>query len=441
MNNLTMIDIALLEPHPDNPRKDVGDVTELADSIRHSGIMQNLTVVPHEGRYRVIIGHRRLAAAKTAGLAAVPCIVSGMDYKEQLATMLCENMQRVDLTICEQASGIQMCLDLGESVKDIADKTGFSETTVRKRAKLSALPADKLKEAENRGGTLEEYLKCLEITDEGKRNELLENVGTKDFLWKYNSFIGAQKKEANLPLIRKEIEKLAKPLPDGKRYSSEYSQICSVNLCEWTCGTELIPNYDENETYYYYFDYSQMIVFQKVKKKKAQPAKKSKKEIEADRRRSELSQLTKKAYKMRYEFIFSFSAAKKYEKIINEYLLYFAVMGDVEYTSQNLAILKKAVGDESQRYYPNAKEVESWLKDEPCAAAVSAYYFTGDSERNGFYNAQQGEDFPVYNKNGRLEKIYEFLSRLGSQRTLCAKTIRPTVSAGRSNARTAQKWA
>ena len=204
MNNLTVIDIALLEPHPDNPRKDVGDVTELADSIRHSGIMQHLTVVPHEGRYRVIIGHRRLAAAKQAGLTEVPCIISDMDYKEQLATMLCENMQRVDLTICEQAKGIQMCLDLGESVKDIADKTGFSESTVRKRAKLSALPAAKLAEAENRGGTLEEYLKCLEITDEDKRNELLEKVGTNDFLWKFNSFISAQKKEATLPLIRAE---------------------------------------------------------------------------------------------------------------------------------------------------------------------------------------------------------------------------------------------
>lgn len=410
---IVMLPIEQLENHPDNPRKDVGDVTELANSIKHSGIMQNLTVVPYEGRYRVVIGHRRLAAAKMAGLSELPCMVSDMDHKEQCATMLCENMQRVDLTAVEQAQGVQMMLDLGESVKDIAEKTGFSESTVRKRAKLSALPAAKLAEAENRGGTLEEYLKCLEITDEGKRNELLENVGTGDFLWKYNNFISAQKREANLPLIRSEIEKLAKPLPDEKRYSSEYSQISSVRLDKWTCGTELIPNYDENKTYFYYFDYYTMFVFQKVKRQKSQPAKKSKKEIEAERRRSELSQLTEKAYKMRSEFIFSFSAAKKYEKIINEYVLYFAVMGNVQYTSREIWILKKAVGDKSQGYYPDAEMVESWLKDEPSAALISAFYFSGDKETNGFVNYKYGEDFPVYNKNGRLEKIYEFLSKLG----------------------------
>ena len=413
---ITNIDVTKIMEHPNNPRKNLGDLSELAESIKARGILQNLTVVPAEnGRYTVVIGHRRLAAAKLAGMAEVPCAVVEMDYKTQLSTMLLENMQRSDLTVVEQAQGVQMMLDLGESVRDIADRTGFSESTVRKRAKISALPADKLKEAESRGGTLEEYLKCLEITDESKRNELLECVGTKDFLWRYRSSVSAQKREANLPLIQAEIEKLAKPIPDGKRYSSEYSQVSSVRLDEWASGTELIPNYDENKTYFYCFEYNQMVVFQKVKKKKAQPAKKSKKEIEADRRRSELSQLTEKAYKMRNEFIFSFSAAKKYEKIINEYLLYFAVMGDVQYTSQNMAIFKEAIGDESQGYYPNAEKIENWLKDEPCAAVVSAYYFTGDSERNGFANHKYGEDFPVYNKNGRLEKIYEFLSKIGYQ--------------------------
>lgn len=407
------IDITLLEPHPDNPRKDVGDVTELSESIKASGILQNLTVVPHEGRYRVIIGHRRLAAAKKAGLTKLPCAVVDMDYKTQIAIMLCENMQRVDLTVVEQVQGVQMMLDLGESVKDIADKTGFSKSTVRKRAKLSALPGDKLKQAENRGGTLEDYLKCLEITDEGRRNELLEYVGTKDFLWKYKSFISTQKREASLPLIQAEIEKLAKPIPDGKKYSSEYNQISSVYFDEWTPETKLIPDYDEKNTYFYDFEHCRIVVYQKVKKKKSQPVKKSKKEMEADRRRSELLKLTERAYKMRSEFIFSFGAAKKYEKIINEYLLYFAVMGDVQYTSQDMTIFKKAVGDENKGYYPDAEKVERWLKEDPCAALISAFYFSADSERNGFVNHKYGEDFPVYNKNGRLEKTYEFLVQIG----------------------------
>lgn len=55
-----MIPVDELQPHPDNPRKDVGDVTELAESIKANGIFQNLTVLrnkdPETGKSTVIIG-------------------------------------------------------------------------------------------------------------------------------------------------------------------------------------------------------------------------------------------------------------------------------------------------------------------------------------------------------------------------------------------------
>ena len=144
-SKLMMINISvdLIFPHPDNPRKDLGDITELAESIKVRGIMQNLTVIPHvvpaigpggivvtenaiDG-YTVVIGHRRLAAAKLAGLKEVPCIISDMDYKDQIGTMLLENIQRNDLTVYEQAQGFQMMLDLGETISGISEQTGFSE--------------------------------------------------------------------------------------------------------------------------------------------------------------------------------------------------------------------------------------------------------------------------------------------------------------------------
>ena len=77
MAEIKYIPVSKLWRHPDNPRKDLGDVTELAESIKVNGVLQNLTVVPLIGEitkkwdgesYRVIIGHRRLAAAKLAGL-------------------------------------------------------------------------------------------------------------------------------------------------------------------------------------------------------------------------------------------------------------------------------------------------------------------------------------------------------------------------------------
>ncbi len=180
-NRLVYLPTAKIYPHPDNPRKDVGDVTELADSIKESGILQNLTVVPHEDGYRVIIGHRRLAASKLIGLAEVPCAVVDMDHRTQVATMLAENMQRVDLTVPEQVYGIQLMLDLGESVDEIQKKTGFSKSTVRHRIKMAELPKDKFHESVSRGATLEQYIKLEQIKDPKLKAKVLDAAGTVNF--------------------------------------------------------------------------------------------------------------------------------------------------------------------------------------------------------------------------------------------------------------------
>lgn len=138
-------------PHPDNPRKNLGNLTELADSIKANGILQNLTIVPKaEGGYTVVIGHRRLAAAKLAGLEVLPCIIADMDLRTQVQTMLTENIQRSDLSVYEQAQGFQMMLNLGDSIDEIARKSGFSQTTVRRRVKMMELDQDELKKVSSR---------------------------------------------------------------------------------------------------------------------------------------------------------------------------------------------------------------------------------------------------------------------------------------------------
>lgn len=113
---VVMLETALIDPNPANPRRDVGDVGELADSIRAQGIRQNLLVVPApEGRFTLVIGHRRLEAAKLAGLERVPAVVAELDEREQRELMLVENSQRTDLTVVEEADGYQGLLDLGRA--------------------------------------------------------------------------------------------------------------------------------------------------------------------------------------------------------------------------------------------------------------------------------------------------------------------------------------
>lgn len=60
-DQIKLINTSLIDPHPDNPRKQIGDVTDLAASIKANGLLSPLSVVPNGERYRVIAGHRRLA--------------------------------------------------------------------------------------------------------------------------------------------------------------------------------------------------------------------------------------------------------------------------------------------------------------------------------------------------------------------------------------------
>lgn len=145
--NIIDINVTNLIPNPNNPRRDVGDVTELADSIREQGLQQALVVTPdHEEHgerlFRVVIGHRRLAACKLAGLESVPCVVRELDAKTERELMLVENCQRSDLTPLEEADGYQGLLDLGANVGELASKTGRSESFVRGRLRIARIPAE-----------------------------------------------------------------------------------------------------------------------------------------------------------------------------------------------------------------------------------------------------------------------------------------------------------
>lgn len=169
-----------LVPHPQNPRKELGDLTELADSIKAVGVMQNLTVVPEDeewNSFRIVIGHRRAAAAGLAGLEEVPCVViEHMDEKEQLATMLLENIQRSDLTVIEQAEGFQMMIDIGSSITEISRRTGFGETTIRHRVKLLELDK-KLLEEKLPQMKINDMIYLEKIKDPKRRENVLELYG------------------------------------------------------------------------------------------------------------------------------------------------------------------------------------------------------------------------------------------------------------------------
>ncbi len=230
-NKIAMLSTSILHPHPDNPRKDLGDLTELSESIAQSGVMQNLTVVPHkeiEGEYTVVIGHRRLGASKLAGLDVVPCVIVEMSDKDQLATMMLENMQRSDLTIIEQADGFQLMMDFGETVDSIAEKTGISKTTVRNRLKLTRYDKELLKKTSAYQPTMEQYLKLSEIEDVGVANDCLRSIGTKNFDNAVANAIRVQKEKKEREQIRAVLNTYAEKLLDASYNAIQERKLVSV---------------------------------------------------------------------------------------------------------------------------------------------------------------------------------------------------------------------
>ena len=249
---LTTIAIDKLHPHPDNPRKVLGDIDELADSIKANGILQNLTVVPMNDdwtEFTVIIGHRRLAAAKQAGLTELPCAVVEMTEKEQLSTMLTENMQRSDLTVYEEAKGCQLLLDLGDTVAEVAEKTGFSESKIRRRVKLCELDEDAFKESQIRQPTLQDYDRLNQIKDIDVRNELLKSIGTNNFDNRLYSAVRKQEDDEE----RAELEKIC--LDNGMTKCESRNDI--PENCEYvgTIGTAqlLKESFDDDRKRYFFF--------------------------------------------------------------------------------------------------------------------------------------------------------------------------------------------
>ena len=141
-NQIKLINTSLIDPHPDNPRKHLGDVTDLAASIKANGLLTPLSVVSNGERYMVIAGHRRLAACKQAGTGAVPCFVLDLDPLQQLEAMVTENCQREQLTVLEEADAIQGMLALGATTAGVAHRLGRSADYVRDRAKAASIKTE-----------------------------------------------------------------------------------------------------------------------------------------------------------------------------------------------------------------------------------------------------------------------------------------------------------
>lgn len=136
--------ITEVEPNPDQPRHNVGDLKELQASIESKGILEPILVRPMStGRYRIISGERRYRAAIDAGLMEVPCIELDVPENEVVEIALIENLHRKDLTPFEEAEGYQSLIEKhGYTHQKVAETVARSRVAVTESLSLLGIPAD-----------------------------------------------------------------------------------------------------------------------------------------------------------------------------------------------------------------------------------------------------------------------------------------------------------
>lgn len=139
-----MLPIDKLDANPDQPRREIGDLTELTASIKEKGVLEPLLVKPtRNGRWIIIAGERRWRGGQAAGLKELPCIEMDVDDAEVAEIALIENMQRKDLTPWEEADGLRaLCERFGYTHEEVARKVGKSRSTVTEALSIAAIPED-----------------------------------------------------------------------------------------------------------------------------------------------------------------------------------------------------------------------------------------------------------------------------------------------------------
>ena len=457
MKNIEMIPVGQLYHHPENPRLDLGDLTELAESIRQNGIMQNLTVVPGhritkaewkeiakaegvsktdagdpgdawspEG-YTVVIGNRRMEAAKQAGLAEVPCVISDMDEKEQISTMLQENMQRADLTVFEQAQGFQMMMDLGFTAPAIAQKTGFSEATVRRRLKAAELDKDLFRKAVGKQISMDDLDRLAKIDSVKQRNDLLKRYGENNYDWDVKRAIQVQESAKMKPAARKMLKEAKIPKIDQAErfsYSAGWRQLYDkgIRLYEWDGRKNFIPKV-EGEMKYSEDDTS--ISFYVKEKKKAEAPKKSPEEIEEAKKRDlawkTAERIAQTAAELREQFVAGLTVSPKNAMQMMQHALLAAFASMMSYETPTLGI-KKVFEAHSPTIPEQISQMGNKLMEMPQKEwpKLILMMFDGDWKENRKQppttaKGSKGYQMPRYERNPRLEYCYEWLTAFGYQ--------------------------
>ncbi len=172
-----------IAPNPSQPRTnfDAASLGELADSIAVHGVLQPLTVRAVPAGWELVSGERRLRAAKLAGLATVPCLVTQVDNEESALLALVENLQRRDLDFLEEALALSQLTSTYRMTQEaVAKRLGKSQGAIANKLRLLRLAPDALTLLQSKGFTERHARALLRIPEEDRQIAAAQHIVSRD---------------------------------------------------------------------------------------------------------------------------------------------------------------------------------------------------------------------------------------------------------------------
>ncbi len=430
MNEIEMLQIEQLRHHPENPRLDLGDLSELTASIKANGILQNLTVIrPDNWKaedgdiYWVLIGNRRLDAAKAAGLTELPCQIVRMGHTEQIATMLQENMQRSDLTVYEQAKGIQMMLDLGFTKDQVVERTGFSKSTIERRLAVASLPEEETRDAVDCGWDLTDLVEISKIEDRKTQARLLTGTSKENLRQSIEVAKRDQERAKERKRLLPDVEKFATQMTEAQvsqRYGNGWEHVHKYDIELKPDAAVKVPK--EEGKYYYYESFGTIEIWKKAKKEKRV---KTDAEIAWEKKQHDAKELNTRMKENRIAFCASWKPTRMQETTLKAKLWQYVFDNVSSYDNGAFKISYHSWDTARFRQYCGMPKEEGRDKDEtilaeiarrgiPLGRAILAWILCGGvrtDDRTGYASEYRGE----YTKDEDMDRVYDILTDNGYQ--------------------------
>jgi ParB family chromosome partitioning protein len=187
-------------PNPAQPRLSYEEdsLVELADSIREHGVLQPILVRSVGSQFELIAGERRWRASRMAQRESIPAIVVEFDDETALEVSIIENLQREDVSPLEEAAMFRKMMNLGYSLRQLAQKIGKDKGYVENRIRLAEAPPEIRELVSLRKDTLSHAYELMKVPDERTRRRLAKKVAAGELtLSRLRSITGGSAPEAD----------------------------------------------------------------------------------------------------------------------------------------------------------------------------------------------------------------------------------------------------